>query len=283
MAAVRVANTEAARAWDGPDGTFWAEYQQMFDDAVARQHARLLAAAMISPADRVLDIGCGNGQTTCDAARRATGGHVVGIDLSSPMLAVARRRADEAHLANVTFIHGDAQVYPFDPGGFDLAISRTGTMFFADPVAAFANIGTALRPGGRLVQLVWQSLVDNEWIATFRRILAAGRHLPTPPSDAPGPFSLADPDRVRRVLTDAGFADVEFEDVREPMSFGPGVDEAYGFVSRQLAWQLADLDEPTRQHALDELRADIAAHHNGSSVRYASAAWLITAVARPPG
>jgi hypothetical protein len=125
--------------------------------------------------------------------------------------------------------------------------------------------------------------VENEWIAAFRRILAAGRQLPTPPGDAPGPFSLADPDRVRRVLTDAGFADAEFEDVREPMSFGPGVDEAYGFVSRQLAWLLADLDEPTRQRALDELREDIAAHLDGSGVRYASAAWLITAAAQPRG
>jgi SAM-dependent methyltransferase len=277
MERVDVANVNAARDWDGPDGTFWAAHQMLFDDSVAAHHARLLDATAISPTDRVLDIGCGSGQTTCDAAQQAMSGHVAGIDLSSAMLAVASRRAAEAGLGNVSLIHGDAQVYPFDSATFDVAISRTGTMFFADPVAAFANICSALRPGGRLVQLVWQSIVDNEWIDTFRRILAAGPELPTP-SDAPSPFALADPDRVRGLLSQAGFADVEFEDVREPMSFGRDIDEAHGFVSSLMAWQLTDLDEQTRQRALDDLRGNIAAHYDGTSVHYRSAAWLITAV-----
>jgi SAM-dependent methyltransferase len=281
MARIQVANVEAARAWDGQDGAFWAEHQELFDAAVAPHHARLIEAAGISPTDRVLDIGCGNGQTACDAARRARAGHVVGVDLSSPMLAVAERRAREQRLTNVTFIHGDAQVHAFTPGGFDIAISRTGTMFFRDPVAAFANIGQALRPGGRLVQLTWQSPLDNEWIATFQQVLAAGRQLPQPPADTPGPFSLADRDRARRLLADAGFVTVEFEDVREPMYFGRDVDEALGFVSRLLAWLLIDLDEHTRRRALAQLRENIAAHHEGPGVHYRSAAWLIVAAAPP--
>jgi SAM-dependent methyltransferase len=278
MDRVDPANAEAARAWDGPDGTFWAEHQQLFDNAVAAHHARLLDAAAITPTDRILDIGCGSGQTTRDAARRATLGHVVGIDLSSPMLVLARRRTAAERLTNVTFLHADAQVYPFDRASFDLTISRTGTMFFADPVAAFANIGAALRPGGRLIQLVWQSLSNNEWITTFRRVLAAGRTLPTPAGDAPGPFSLADPDRARQLLTDAGLAIVSVEEVREPMSFGHDADEAYGFVSKLMAGLLTDLDEPARRRALDDLRDNIAAHHDDTGVHYPSAAWLITAL-----
>lgn len=275
---VEVANVDAARAWDGPDGAFWAEHERLYDDGVARLHERLMTAAAISRTDRVLDIGCGNGQTTRDAARRATSGHVVGIDLSSAMLAVAERRATEQGLTNVAFVHGDAQIYPFDRAAYDIAISRTGTMFFADPQAAFANIAPALRPGGRLVQLTWQPLVDNEWLSTFRQILAAGRRLPTPPDDAPGPFSLSDPGRVRGLLTVAGFVDVTMEDVREQMTFGPDVDVAYDFISTQLAWLVADLDDESRQQALAELRRNLEAHDGGSGVWYDCAAWLITAL-----
>lgn len=177
----------------------------------------------------------------------------------------------------MAFVHGDAQVYPFDRAAYDIAISRTGTMFFADPLAAFANIATALRPGGRLLQLTWQPLAENEWLSTFRRVLAAGRQLPTPPADAPGPFSLSDPDRVRELLTAAGFVDVTLEGVREQLTFGSDVDVAYDFVSTQLAWLVAELDDERRQQALAELRRDLAAHDGGSGVWYDSAAWLITA------
>lgn len=283
MIPASVANIDAARAWDGPDGAFWADHEAQFDAAMAGYHRRLLDAANIAPGDRVLDVGCGNGQTAHDAARMARAGSVVGIDLSSRMLTVARRRAAQQRLGNVTFVHGDAQVYPFDTASFDVAVSRTGTMFFADPAAAFANLARALRPGGRLVQLTWQPLADNEWVSQFRDIGAAGRDLPTPSADAPGPFSLADPQRVARILTAAGFTDVTCRDLRERMYFGRDIEDAFQFVAGLVHAMIADLDAPARGRALTALQDSIAAHHDGTGVWYQSAAWLTTAhLAQPP-
>jgi SAM-dependent methyltransferase len=270
-------NTEAARSWNGPDGDLWAELAPRFDAAVARYDHRLFDAAAIAPTDRVLDVGCGNGYTSRAAARVASAGRVVGIDLSSQMLAIARLRAAEDRLTNATFVQGDAQVYPFEVAAIDVAISRAGTMFFADPVAAFANIGQALRPGGRLVQLTWQSPLDNEWIATFRQIAAAGRRLPSPPGSAPGPYSLSDPQRLRQVLAHAGYIDVTCDDVREPMYFGRDVDDASTFVGRLMSGLLADLDERAQYDAAAALRHNVAAHCDSTGVWYGSAAWLVNA------
>jgi ubiquinone/menaquinone biosynthesis C-methylase UbiE len=128
-----------------------------YDSELGRYHERLRAAADVRTADRVLDIGCGTGQTTRDAARSAPSGSALGVDVSGPMVERARRLSEQAGIRNVSFERADAQVHPFAPESFTLGISRFGTMFFADPVAAFANLGRALRPGARLVQLVWQT------------------------------------------------------------------------------------------------------------------------------
>ncbi|HVM39919.1 MAG TPA: class I SAM-dependent methyltransferase, partial [Acidimicrobiia bacterium] len=190
--AVRVdpGNEGALAAWDGPDGAYWARYADHFDRSVTPHTEALMGAAAIATGERVLDVGCGSGQTTRRAAQAATGGSAVGIDLSREMLAVARSRAIAEGLTNVEFVQGDAQVHPFEPGAFDVVISRTGAMFFADPVAAFGNIGRGMADGGRLALLVWQGAERNEWIASFLGAVAAGRDLPTPPPGAPGPFSL---------------------------------------------------------------------------------------------
>jgi len=158
------ANAEQARAWDGDEGAYWAGNAGRFDRAVAAYHERFLAAAVIGRADRVLDIGCGTGQTTRDAARAAADGVALGVDLSGQMIALAGRLAAGHGIANARFEQADAQIHPFPAASFDVAISRTGTMFFADPAAAFANIARALRPGGRLALLAWQGPERNEWI-----------------------------------------------------------------------------------------------------------------------
>jgi SAM-dependent methyltransferase len=129
----------------------------------------------------VLDIGCGTGQATRDAARAAEPGHALGVDLSARMIELARRLAASQDIGNVSFEQADAQIYPFPAGSFDVAISRTGTMFFGDPAAAFANIGRALRPGGRLVMLVWQGPGPNEWGPRTQR-RAGGRAGPSRPA-----------------------------------------------------------------------------------------------------
>jgi len=270
-------NVEQLDAWDGDGGAFWAANADRFDTGVARYHGQFLDAAAIGATENVLDIGCGRGQTTRDAARRASAGSALGVDLSSRMIELARRLADREQLANATFQQADAQVHPFPDRHFDLAISRNGSMFFGDPLAAFTNIARAVRPGGRLVLLTWQPLRVNEWQRVFRTILAAGRELPVPPPDAPGPFSLSDPDRVRGLLTSAGFAGVELRGLNEPMCVGSDPDDAHQFISGQLAGLLNGLDADTRARALDTLRASMVDHQTDRGVVYDSAAWLIEA------
>lgn len=276
-------NVDAYRAWDGSDGDFWAEEEHHFDHSLHHYRQALLDAAAVQPDDRVLDIGCGNGDTTRDVARRATRGRVLGVDLSSRMLDQARRRVAEAGLTNVDLLQADAQIHRFDPGSFDLAISRTGTMFFGDAVAAFTNIAAALRPGGRLALLVWQGVEHNEWFREMRESLAAGRDLPLPAPDAPGPFCFADPTRGRAVLADAGFDDIVFDGVEEPMWFGADPEDAFGFLSRQgvARFLLRDLPPAARDEALARLRASVDAHVADEGVVYPSAIWIVSA--RRPG
>ena len=134
-------------------------------------------------------------------------------------------------IGNVSFEQADAQIHPFPAGSFDVAISRTGTMFFGDPAAAFTNIGRALRPGGRLVMLAWQGPGPNEWVRELSGALAAGRDLPAPPADAPGPFSLADSGRTRTLLASAGFSDIRLDALNGPMWFGSDPDDAHASCS----------------------------------------------------
>jgi SAM-dependent methyltransferase len=274
------ANADAARAWNGNDGDHWVEHADRYDRSIARYHRALLAAAAIAPGHRVLDIGCGNGQTTRDAARAAASGEALGVDVSAQLVANARRLAQAEGLTNARFVQADAQIHPFEPRSFDVAISRTGAMFFGDPVAAFSNVGRALRDGGRLAMMVWQHQSRNEWFSEFSTALLAGRTPPSPPDGyAPGPFSLGDPARVRRILTDAGFDGVECEGASEPMYFGDDADSAYAFVCSLgfSKWMLDSLDDAGRRRALDALRRTIDAHDTGTGVLYESAAWIVTA------
>jgi SAM-dependent methyltransferase len=272
-------NAAAAAAWNGDDGEHWVTHADLYDRSVARYHGPLLDAAGIAEEHRVLDIGCGNGQTTRDAARLASRGDALGVDLSAQLVANARRLAHEQGITNATFLQADAQAHPFEVGSFDVAISRTGAMFFGDAGAAFGNIADALVPGGRLALLVWQSPVRNEWFTDFRAALLAGRPPPSPPAGAPGPFSLAEPERVRALLTGAGFVDVALDAMSEPMYFGATADDADRFV-RSLGftrWMLQDLDDRARAGALEALRRSIDAHETPEGVVYSSATWVITA------
>jgi SAM-dependent methyltransferase len=273
-------NAEQAKAWDGDEGDYWADHAERFETTTSRYDRHLLAAAGLTAASHVIDVGCGTGDTARAAAATARTGTVLGIDLSHRMLAVARRRAELAGIDNVRFVPGDAQIYPFDPATADVVISKTGTMFFGDPVAAFGNLGRALAPGGRLAVLVWQPVADNEWFREITTALAAGRKLPMPPPDAPGPFSMSDPSRVRGIVEAAGFGDLALDDLREPMDFGPDATSAYEFALGLLDWMLDGLDATGRAVALDALRATMTRHETDSGVDFGSAMWLVTAVRR---
>ena len=139
------ANADQLRIWNTDDGAFWAANADQFEQSTSVFRAALIEAARVRPSDHVLDVGCGTGEDSCEAARRANAGAVLGVDLSGPMLAQARDRAEAAGLDNVEFVAGDAQIYPFEPESYDVVISRMAVMFLADPLAAFANLARALR------------------------------------------------------------------------------------------------------------------------------------------
>ena len=274
-----IANIEQVAAWDGQEGDHWAEHADRYDTANRHIWNCFLKAGLILERDEVLDIGCGNGRSTRDAARIAFSGSALGVDLSAKMLAVARERSKAEGLSNVRFVHADAQVHPFVDKYFDVAISCFGAMFFGDPVVAFANICRALQPGGRLGLLAWRELARNEWLAALRGALAVGRTLPEPPPGAPGICGLADAGRVRAILADAGFDGVDFAEIDEPFEFGTDAEDAFGFV-RTLGFVKGltqDLDDITKGRALDALHGTLVDHDTGEGVLLGTSAWLITA------
>lgn len=266
-----------ANSGPGP-GEYTTGRAELFDyDAELRLHnEHLRAAARVGSRDHVLDIGCGTGQTTREAARTAVAGSALGVDVSAPMLERARRLSDEQGPPNVTYQQADAQVHPFPPMQFDLCISRFGTMFFTDPLAAFTNIGRALRPAARLVLLVWQDRDRNEWASVIRGSLTGTS---AAPASGPNAFSLADPSSTEDILVEAGFTDVSFTDVHEPVYYGPDIATASDNVLRLLKFEdlLADLDAATAEQARTRLRATLAAHDTGDGVYFDSRAWIIEA------
>ncbi len=283
MTDVHPSNADAAAGWDGPAGDTWTDNADLFDAGVARYLQPFLDAAAIEPTAHVLDVGCGNGQTTREAARLAHAGSATGVDLSSRMLDLARRRAEQEGLTNTRFIQADAQVADLGVHRYDRVISRTGVMFFGDPVAAFANLARALKPDGRMVLLVWQPFTENEWLGSFLRAVSVGRDLPPPPPDRPGPFALGDPDRVRAVLTAAGFAEPHLAGLREPMYYGPDVATAEAFVLGIVGGMLTELDDTARAEAMAALRATLQEHLGPDGVTYRSAMWLVTAAPMTQG
>jgi ubiquinone/menaquinone biosynthesis C-methylase UbiE len=249
-----------------------------YDDELRAHNERLRAAVGVRPGDHVLDIGCGAGQSTRDAARVAAPGRVLGIDISAQLLERARQRTAAEGLDNVTYELGDAQVHPFAPEQYDLAISRFGTMFFADPVAAFSNIARALRPGARVVLLVWQSHERNEWAAAIDTALSGPAGPPTAKAD--DAFSLGDPATTTRILDRAGFRTIHFSDVHEPVFYGDDSAAALEFVRRFQCTSdaLARLSPADSARALERLRDTLAAHQDGQhGVVFDSSAWIITA------
>ena len=279
-----IANVQQAENWDGKEGAHWSAHADAYDRSLREHSAHLLRAAGIQSGERVLDIGCGNGRSTIDAARAASNGRAVGVDLSSAMLAHARDTARAEGVSNVEFVQGDAQVHAFDPATFDVTISRFGVMFFADPAAAFANVGRALKPGGRVMWIVWRSLADNEVFSCIRSAIAIGRDLPIAPAGVPSPFGLADPEFTRSGLAAAGFVDIELEACDATYDAGADTDAAFAYLSGLGFTRFAtdDLDDADRKLAFAALRVTVDEHATPNGVLFDSACWLVAA-RRPSG
>ncbi|HEX5116366.1 MAG TPA: methyltransferase domain-containing protein [Pseudonocardiaceae bacterium] len=231
--AFQAVNTHQNEAWNGYEGQHWADEHERWSVTLASGNQPLFAAARIGATDRVLDIGCGTGETTRLAAQAAAGGSVLGVDISAPMLRRARELSSAAGLRNVAYERCDAQVFPFAAQVFDVAISRNGVMFFTDPVAAFANIRRALRPDGTLAFTCAGTLAADSEMLAVMHALATAAPRPEPPAkaaDAQVVDSLGDPAHTRRVLEDAGYQDISVEPFLGIFDIGEDVDDAAAFV-----------------------------------------------------
>ena len=268
--AATIANVEMAQAWNGAEGDDWAREWVRYDAAAAPYHRRLLQAAAVQPGERVLDVGCGNGQVARELA--AAGAKATGIDLSRQMLAKARELAGGA----AEFVEGDAQVHPFADGAFDVVVSRFGAMFFSDRAAAFRNLARATAPGGRIVLVAWAALAEQEWLQQVRGALALGRELPAPPPGAPSPFGLADADAATAVLRDAGYGDATATRLIEDFVAGADAADAYAFMggSGVVRGLLEGLPPDVQEQGRANLRKAFEAHDTGHGVLFGSAVWM---------
>ncbi|GAB4386332.1 class I SAM-dependent methyltransferase [Albidovulum sp.] len=224
-------NAAQAAFWSSQPGELWARQHARIDALFSEITAALLARAALAPGMSVLDVGCGAGETSLAAARAvAPGGRVLGVDISPTLLAVARQRG--AGVAGLDFVQADAQDHPFEPGARDLLLSRFGLMFFADPVAAFANLRAALRPGGRAVFVSWAAAAGNPWMV-IPRAVGVERLGPVPadPPRTPGMFAFAEIDYVLSILGAAGFADLLGEEVAVNLHPAASVREAAEFAT----------------------------------------------------
>ncbi|CAM3897668.1 class I SAM-dependent methyltransferase [Kibdelosporangium persicum] len=274
-----MANEHQTKAWNGYEGEHWAARRTRYDAMLADLNAKLFPAAAITAGERVLDVGCGAGETTRIAASSSR--HATGIDLSGPMLEQAR--AASADLANVTFIQGDAQVYPFPRHEFDIAISRGGIMYFEDPVAAFSNIRRALRPAGRVAFIAGGAQKpDSDSMAAFTTL---SRFIPRParePGDnSPSPAALSDPDRIREIFTAAGFHAITVQTHETVSIVGADAVDATDFILTwgpvRYALEQAEVDDTGEIHAA--MTEALRPFETDDGVRWRSDVVLITATA----
>ncbi|GAB2454492.1 class I SAM-dependent methyltransferase [Streptomyces incanus] len=274
-----IANRQQAEAWNDWEGAHWAEHAERYDAMMGAFNEPLFAAAGITAGHRVLDVGCGTGQTTRLAARRAYDGEAVGIDLSAPMLDRARRDAAADGVGNVTFVQGDAQVHPLPARAFDVLLSRGGVMFFADHVAAFTHLRHSLAPTGRLAFLGPQP--EGPDSAYARATAALSPFLREASPAARGMGSLLDPARIREVLTAAGYTDIDVTPAEAPMTFGADAADAADFLLAMgpVRHNLRDAEPETTTRIHAELRDSFREFEISGGVRIPGYVWIVTASA----
>jgi SAM-dependent methyltransferase len=276
------ANDAQRRYWNEVAGPRWVAGQGFRERRNQESLALLLDRLHLAGGERVLEIGCGTGAVTLPLAQ-AVGerGRVVAVDISEPMLGVARQRVAESGVHNITLLQGDAQVFALEPAAFDVATSRMGIMFFADPVAAFRNIAGALKPDGRLVFACWAPLAENQhWLISYEIAL---RHLGPPattPEQEVGPLAFGNPDYVRRILTEAGFADIGIERAHPTIIGGSAEEEARQALMMGPTARLIEAKQPSeavRQKIADEVAAAFDALASAGPIRMAATIFLVTA------
>ncbi|MGK3997696.1 class I SAM-dependent methyltransferase [Sorangium sp. So ce1024] len=278
-------NADQIQYWNEVAGPKWVALHDTISAQIRPLGALAMDRAGIAAGERVLDVGCGMGETTLELGRRVgPGGAVVGVDVSAPMLERARAAALAAGAANVAFEDADAQTTAL-PGPFDVLYSRFGVMFFSEPEAAFANLRRALRTGARLAFVCWRSLQENAWLLVPATVAARHLEMPQPDPHAPGPFAFADAARVRGLLERAGFTRVEHHPVDRELSVAGGrsLDEAVDFLLQlgpaSAALRAAQAGPELVERVRADLREAIAPFDGPGGVRMGSAVWIVTAAA----
>ncbi len=277
------ANADQISFWDGETGQRWVRHQGMFDAILHPFGVRVMERADLSPGERVLDVGCGCGQTTVEIAQKlGPQGAVTGIDVSNAMLAQARARAEGVTGAAIAFERADAETHAFADGAFDLVFSRFGTMFFANPQAAFSNLRAALAAGGRLGFVCWQKPDNNPWFMVLIAVAErCGLAIERAGPNDPGPFQLADSGRLQALLEGAGFADIVCEGHDQPfiIPVGSDLNQAVRFAMElgPITHALNEADDAMRSRIGDELTAAISPHAGSDGVRMDAATWIVTA------
>jgi SAM-dependent methyltransferase len=274
-------NAEQIEYWNSERAQKWVELQERMDALIESFGARAIERTGLAAGERAIDVGCGCGGTTLAlAARVGPRGRVLGVDISGPMLARARERAKSAGLANVEFADGDAQTHAFEAGAFDCVFSRFGVMFFADPARAFANLRGALRPGGRVSFACWRALPENPWVTVpFAALAKVIPPPPPPPPGAPGPFSFGDPERVRSVLSQAGFAEIDLAPHDGALTLGRDLEDAVGFAltAGPASRLLEGASASDRARAREVVREALEPHAKRGPVALTGAIWLVRA------
>jgi ubiquinone/menaquinone biosynthesis C-methylase UbiE len=287
------ANEEAIRAWDGPLFERFVQFRHLMTTGLGLHGEEALRLYPPGLGERVLDIGCGFGDTTQRLAELVgEGGEAVGVDASPRFIETARQEALEAGISNARFAVADVETDALEDR-CDMAFSRMGTMFFANPVAALGNVRRALVPGGRLVMVVWRAKVENEWM--YRAQTITERFVVKPeeyeePTCGPGPFSMANADTTSGILVSAGFEHIALRRCDQPITIGSDIDEAVelamsigpaGEILRLAGERASHLREPVAE----ALREGLAEWAGPDGVTAPASTWIVTASspAEPPG
>jgi SAM-dependent methyltransferase len=272
------ADSEQAKLWNGPSGQAWIDLQDAFDRSLQPFEDLLVDAVAAQSAQQVLDVGCGTGATTLAMARQlAPSGRCVGIDISNPMIAVARSRA-EREGSRARFVCADVQTHPFEPAAHDCFVSRFGVMFFDAPVLAFANLRRAAKAGATMHFIAWRSPAENPFMTTAER--AAAPLLPALPArqpDGPGQFAFADRDRVRSILHDSGWTGIDIRPIDVTCTMTESDLSRYVVRMGPVGRALREVDEATRARVASTLREAFARYVHGDTARFTAACWMIGA------